>query len=927
MADIVGTVGSDELVGTPESDNINGDAGDDTLDGGEGDDFLYGEGGDDTLIGGAGADYMDGGDGIDTADYSGESSGIEIRFLDFTFTGINGGAAEGDVHVSIENVIGTSFDDQFWGTLTGEDNIFWGGDGRDGFAGFGGNDTFYGQAGDDFMSNQSGNEYYDGGDGFDIVSYEFGVDNGTGATVDLTAAGGVQQASAAWGADTLLNVEAVIGTIYDDVITGDDAANYLYGFQQSTGGVTGSNTDTILAGGGDDTVVLGIGDHTADGGAGNDTITLLDPGYSGESLLDLNLQGAAQDTGMGLMTLSGFENASTGLGNDELIGDTNDNMLGGSGGNDTLRGSIGHDTLYGDSYFTIIDGIGGVEFARVEASAGDDTLDGGEGDDFLYGEGGDDTLIGGAGADYMDGGEGVDTADYSGASEGIMIRGFTGFNMGGAAEGDTHVSIENIVGTAFDDVLWGTFAGEDNIFWGGDGTDSFNGFGGNDQFFGEGGYDYAVLGSSDELYDGGDGFDLVSYYWTDLGAGVIIDLRVEEQTSGAFGTDTLVNVEGAQGTRYDDVFYGTSESNHFWGSESFGSANNNDQAYMGAGDDHVLVGIGNHVVDGGEGNDTLRLTDPAMISGVVVSLEMVGIDQEYGHGTINISGIENLSGSEHADVLTGDGTANVLTGDLGDDELQGAGGSDTLFGDSRIALYVLDTPAGLGWDVIPPEGPEGNDILNGGDGDDILYGEGGDDTLIGGEGADSFMIGVNSGNDTILDFDSQDRVVFDEDLEIESMKDLAIVDTTEGASVAWGDGSNSLLFAGVSADDLSPFDFGLTPPVPDNVPDGRGPPANPGGGRPSGRSSGKQLDQSENSGDDAELQSAISTIEETALMDALIDYYSNETIISPSASSDKAISTAFLDVQLVLEPSSIASSSANYMDEQIFLDMPVAQIL
>lgn len=51
------------------------------------------------------------------------------------------------------------------------------------------------------------------------------------------------------------------------------------------------------------------------------------------------------------------------------------------------------------------------------------------------------------------------------------------------------------------------------------------------------------------------------------------------------------------------------------------------------------------------------------------------------------------------------------------------------------------------------DGGGGHDSLTGGDGADTLIGGSGDDLLFGGNGADTFQFSVNSGNDTISDFD------------------------------------------------------------------------------------------------------------------------------------------------------------------------------
>ena len=59
------------------------------------------------------------------------------------------------------------------------------------------------------------------------------------------------------------------------------------------------------------------------------------------------------------------------------------------------------------------------------------------------------------------------------------------------------------------------------------------------------------------------------------------------------------------------------------------------------------------------------------------ALKGLGVEQ----GTIaanrdTLSGIENLTGSNQADILRGDGNANVLNGNGGNDQLFGGGGAD-----------------------------------------------------------------------------------------------------------------------------------------------------------------------------------------------------------------------------------------------------------
>src|SRR6185295_303432 len=68
--------------------------------------------------------------------------------------------------------------------------------------------------------------------------------------------------------------------------------------------------------------------------------------------VSLALQGMAQNTEQGMMTLTGFENLSGSVYDDVLAGNSADNLLAGHTGSDNLSGGDGQDTLYGDGAVT-----------------------------------------------------------------------------------------------------------------------------------------------------------------------------------------------------------------------------------------------------------------------------------------------------------------------------------------------------------------------------------------------------------------------------------------------------------------------------------------------------------------------------------------------------------------------------------------------
>src|SRR6185369_381294 len=100
---------------------------------------------------------------------------------------------------------------------------------------------------------------------------------------------------------------------------------------------------------------------------------------------------------------------------------------------------------------TTINGTSGGD--TLNGTGGDDVINGLDGNDSLSGGEGDDILNGGTGFDTLDGGNGSDTASYSTAAGGMTV------NLLGYVDGpdgmDNLISIENIIGSAFQDNLIG----------------------------------------------------------------------------------------------------------------------------------------------------------------------------------------------------------------------------------------------------------------------------------------------------------------------------------------------------------------------------------------------------------------------------------------------------------------------------------------
>jgi Ca2+-binding RTX toxin-like protein len=413
--------------------------------------------------------------------------------------------------------------------------------------------------------------------------------------------------------------------------------------------------------------------------------------------------------------------------------------------------------MLGNSHFTNKDWVAYLLSGddQLLGSSVKDILFAGGGNDQIYGKGGSDVLVGGAGNDLLDGGDGIDTVSYASALVGVNV------DLGaGQADGEGHdllVSIEKIIGSAHDDRLAG-----------GSGNDDLAGGAGDDQLSG---------GKGDDTLSGGSGSDTVTYAAAHAG----VSASLETGLVTGEGIDHLTSIENLTGSAFDDVLTGNGAANLLVGGAG------NDQIAGGAGNDILAGGLGDDILSGGAGKDTASY-ELAMYA---ITADLA-LGTAEGEGTDSLVGIENLRGSNQADLLTGDALANLLDGGAGDDLLSGGAGNDVLtggYGNDRLlggdgldtASYagstagvtvdlVLGVAVGEGTDTLSSieavigslyvdvlSGDGLDNVLDGGSGDDRLIGLEGRDTLTGGWGADTFVFTQSldsrvNGADRISDF-------------------------------------------------------------------------------------------------------------------------------------------------------------------------------
>jgi uncharacterized repeat protein (TIGR01451 family) len=296
-----------------------------------------------------------------------------------------------------------------------------GGNGEDVLCGFGGNDVLVGGDENDLLIGGNGDATHDDGlDGIDTVAYSdyrnpaanpAWAGAATGWRINLTT-GVAAEVDNGTETDSLHELDNVIGSGFNDSITGDIGTNGLYGRAGHDGVVGGGSADTIHGDEGNDDLRGDAGNDSVSGGAGSDTL-------NGNDGVDTMAGNEGNDEIHGD---AGDDRIGGDAGSDTIFGEADDDALNGEAGDDTLAGGGGNDDMFGgpdNDTMTGGDGIdrmAGDSGMRYDASSGaSDVLSGGDGNDLLLGQGGDDReLFGANGVDRIHGGVGADRLDGGG---------------------------------------------------------------------------------------------------------------------------------------------------------------------------------------------------------------------------------------------------------------------------------------------------------------------------------------------------------------------------------------------------------------------------------------------------------------------------------------------------------------------------------
>lgn len=238
------------------------------------------------------------------------------------------------------------------------------------------------------------------------------------------------------------------------------------------------------------------------------------------------------------------------------------------------------------------------------------------------GGGGDDLIVANNVANNINGGAGSDTVSYETATTGVTVHLGNYTATFGGAKGDRLTSIENLTGSAFNDILTG-----DN------GDNVING--------GTGGNDVLV---------GGLGNDTVSYATSEEAVGINL---TNNRTALGAQRDTIWGFENVEGSAFNDSIVGSRDANTLSG---------------GAGDDIIDGKNGADIINGGLGADELTGgggRDTFVFDSIDTARDII-TDFKTGQDKIDLSGIDAIDGSwdDDAFAFIGSSAFSNIAGEL-----------------------------------------------------------------------------------------------------------------------------------------------------------------------------------------------------------------------------------------------------------------------
>lgn len=534
------------------------------------------------------------------------------------------------------------------------------------------------------------------------------VDGGAGN--DVIVAGPIPATSPACPTSCHLGVgsQTFEGGPGDDIVFGERGNDVLEGGEGNDRLYGGIGDDLLRGGPGNDLLAGGFGADSIDGEAGDDYV-------HGDGTIDRIF-----DTGGGFDTLSYATGVTPGFGPGIETGAANFPSepegergvylqlgVGGQNGNDGIAAlGGGVDEVEAGAFEQIV----GTPYSDyIVGSAAAETIYGGGGADVIRGGGGNDALHGGADGDLLDGGEGADALEGEAGSDnclgGETVAGCEG-SASAVAPRDTSKAEVGLTAVAGYSQLYLTgSSGEDTVSlaYGASAVSATLASGSFDTAAtSAGGCSVSAMEASCPLT-----LPLDSVIAAGMGgedsvtASNFPDLVSVVLTGGA-GNDTLTGGEASEDVLVDGPGTGNDQLSALGGDDALLHNGGADQRAGGNGNDLFLsVSIcDGDALDGGPGRDNASW---ARLEGQVEARLDLGQDGEPGSGPTpecaggvadSLAGIEDLEGSNGADVLYGDNGPNQLLGHAGADSYFALAGDDSILANSGDDDAVIDCGEG-----------------------------------------------------------------------------------------------------------------------------------------------------------------------------------------------------------------------------------------
>ena len=504
---------------TEPTPTIKGTEGNDSINGTSGADVVFAQGGNDRIMGTGAGDYINGGTSIDTIDYGWSGAYVNVDLLRQYQ---QNGDANGDQLFNIENITGSAKND----ILAGDNNanVINGGGGRDVLTGRGGADVFVFNSGSDANG--------------DVISDHTAEDR-----LDFSRLGNVVFSLSNDGKNTY--------------VKGDTSGDGLADFTVTLNGVFGSvNGVTVAPPSPTPAPSVSVNSVTVNESAGLATFTVVRTGnltlsstVNYATAEGSALAGSDYMQASGTLTFAVGEASKTvtiGIIDNTIVEATESFKLNLTGGTNVMIGT-------GQGIGTVLDddvasppppppppppaGPTGPT-PTIKGTEAADTINCTSGADVIFAQGGNDRIMGTGAGDYIDGGTSIDTIDYGWSGAYVNVDLLRQYQQNGDANGDQLFNIENITGSAKNDILAGD--NNANVINGGGGRDVLTGRGGADVFVFNSGSDVSVANAhGDRVMDFTSGHDTLDFRLIDANTN-----NAGDQTFKWLGNSAFTNSAG-----------------------------------------------------------------------------------------------------------------------------------------------------------------------------------------------------------------------------------------------------------------------------------------------------------------------------------------------------------------------------------------------